>query len=68
MPTNRIVTIPPLKNKVLGVALLRDPSITIPYTLKDGAIAATVPETVTPNGIDEVLVVACEGLPQRRTE
>jgi len=64
LSANRTVTIPPLKSKVEGIHLLRDPKVAIPYTVKDGQIIATVPVSVTPNPFDEVLVVATVGYPE----
>jgi alpha-L-fucosidase len=66
LPADRTVTIPPLKNKVNGISLLRDPGVKLPYTMRDGSIVATVPASVSPNYADEVLVVSTVGLPEKQ--
>ena len=65
LPADRMITIPPLRNPIRGIRLLRDRSVDIPYSMKDGFILATVPASVTPNPIDEVLVVETDGFPER---
>lgn len=68
LAADRTVRIPPLKNKVDGITLLRDPSVKIPYIMKDDAMVVTVPASVTPNPVDEVLVVSVDGWPEKRGE
>ena len=66
LPANRTIVIPPLRNKVLGVSLVRDATVKIPFTIEAHGLVLTVPESVVPNAIDEVFAVDTEGFPEQR--